>query len=324
MQSKQIKIISLLGIILIVFIGLYMTTWLIGIDSITSAQLSRGLTRRSSRIAAMIVVGITIGITALVFQTITQNRILTPSVIGFDSTFMLSQTFIVFLFGFSSPMLSNPYWNFILSAGLMVLVSFFLYGTILRKGKNNIGLLLLIGLVVRTLMSSITQFITMIMDPDEYLTITSRTMPSLTNMNTNILWYMAIPIMLIVVFLMIRDLKYLDVMVLGEDQAKSLGVDYVRVTNRNLIYIAILISVSTALVGPLMFLGLITVNISRELLKKSYHKPLLISTSILSILFLVAGQYLLQLFEINASLVVIINLIGGIYLIYMLIKGDQK
>lgn len=139
MQSKQIKIISLLGIILIVFIGLYMTTWLIGIDSITSAQLSRGLTRRSSRIAAMIVVGITIGITALVFQTITQNRILTPSVIGFDSTFMLSQTLIVFLFGFSSPMLSNPYWNFILSAGLMVLVSFFLYGTILRKGKNKIG-----------------------------------------------------------------------------------------------------------------------------------------------------------------------------------------
>ena len=114
-----------------------MTTWLIGIDSITVNQLLRGLYRRSSRITAMIVVGITMGLTALVFQTLTQNRILTPSVIGFDSTFILSQTLVVLMFGFSSPILSNAYLNFILSAGLMVLVSFFLYSTILRKGKKQ-------------------------------------------------------------------------------------------------------------------------------------------------------------------------------------------
>lgn len=323
MQNKQRRIVIILISLLILFIGLYMTTWLIGIDSITVNQLLRGLYRRSSRITAMIVVGITMGFTALVFQTLTQNRILTPSVIGFDSTFILSQTLVVLMFGFSSPILSNAYLNFILSAGLMVLVSFFLYSTILRKGKNNIGLLLLVGLVMRTLMSSLTQFLNRIMDPDTFLTVTSRTMPSLTNMNTTILWTIAIPIMVVVLYLMVKDLKYLDVMILGEDQAKSLGVNYVKITNRNLIYIAILISVSTALVGSLMFLGLITVNISREILKKSYHKPLLIFTSLLSVLLLVAGQYLIQLFQINTSLVVIINLIGGIYLIYMLIKGDK-
>ena len=87
-------------------------------------------------------------------------------------------------------------------------------------------------------------------------------------MNTDILWTLALPIMVVVVIFMFRDLKYYDVMNLGEDQAKSLGVDYLGIQNRSLIWIAILISVSTALVGPLMFLGLITVNLAREILKK--------------------------------------------------------
>ena len=110
-------------------------------------------------------------------------------------------------------------------------------------------------------------------------------MPSLNNMNTDILWFLGLPISLIVVVLMLFDLKYYDVMNLGEDQAKSLGVSYNRVTNRGLVYIAILISVSTALVGTLTFLGLITVNLARERLKTDFHKPLLILSSVFGLIF---------------------------------------
>lgn len=324
MRNNTLKPMLILVIIAVVAIAFYMAYWLIEVDVITIGQLTRGLQRRSTRVVAMIVVAIAMAMTSLVFQTMTQNRILTPSVIGFDSTFVLSQTLIVFIFGSQTAFIANPFYNFLLTASLMVIVSLLLYGFILRKGKNNLALLLLIGLVFRTLMSSLTSFLNRIIDPDDFLLIVSKAMPSLTNMSTEILWILALPIMAIALFFMYKDLKYYDVMNLGEDQAKSLGVNYLGVMNRSLVWISILIAVSTALVGPLMFLGLITVNLARETLKKESHKLLFITASLFGIIFLVLGQFVLQVFKLNASLAVLINLVGGIYMIYILIKGDKK
>ncbi|HKL61227.1 MAG TPA: iron chelate uptake ABC transporter family permease subunit, partial [Acholeplasma sp.] len=316
-RKKTCLIFTLLAVISII---LYMFYWLFGLEQITVGQLNRGLTRRGTRVVAMILVSVIMAITSLKFQTMTQNRILTPSMIGFDSTFVLTQTLIVFIFGGFSQLIANPYYNFLLSAILMVLVSFVLYGLVLKKGKNNLALLLLVGLVFRTLMSSVTSFLSKIIDPDDFNIVVSQTMPSLNNMNTDILWFLGLPISLIVVVLMLFDLKYYDVMNLGEDQAKSLGVSYNRVTNRGLVYIAILISVSTALVGTLTFLGLITVNLARERLKTDFHKPLLILSSVFGLIFLVLGQFLIQTFRLNTNLSVFINLVGGLYMIYLLLK----
>lgn len=324
MRNNALKPTVIFGVIAVSAILLYMFFWLIEVDVISIAQLQRGLYRRSSRVVAMIVVSITMAITGLVFQTLTKNRILTPSVIGFDSTFVLSQTMIIFIFGSQTNLISNPYYNFVLTTTLMVFSAILLYGFVLRKGKNNLALLLLVGLVFRTLMSSLTSFLNRIIDPDDFLVVTSQTMPSLNNMNTDILWYLALPILTVILILMYKDLKYFDVINLGEDQSKSLGIDYLGIMNRSLIYISILIAVSTALVGPLMFLGLITVNIAREVLKKDQHKALFITASLVGIVFLVMGQFVLQTFSLNTNLSVLINLIGGIYMIYILMKGDKK
>lgn len=324
MRNNTLKPTLILVFIAVIAIALYMAYWLIEVDVITIGQLTRGLQRRSTRVVAMVVVAITMAITSLIFQTMTQNRILTPSVIGFDSTFVLSQTVIVFIFGSQTALISNPFYNFLLTASLMVIVSLLLYGFILRKGKNNLALLLLIGLVIRTFMSSLTSFLNRVIDPDDFLVVTSKAMPSLTNMSTEILWFLALPIMVVFLFFIYKDLKYFDVMNLGEDQAKSLGVNYLGVMNRSLIFISILIAVSTALVGPLMFLGLITVNLAREILQKAAHKPIFIMASVIGVIFLVMGQFILQIFNLNASLAVLINLVGGIYMIYILIKGDKK
>lgn len=324
MPNKMIRPIIVIGLLAMIAVILYLTYWLIGIDVITVGQIQRGLSRRSARVVAMIIVAITMGMTGLFFQTLTQNRILTPSVIGFDATFVLSQTLIVFIFGSSTVLIANPYYNFMISTAVMVGSSLLLYGFVLKKGRNNLALLLLVGLVFRTLMGSLTSFLSRIIDPDDFLVVTSRSMASLSNMNTDILWYLALPIMIVVIVLMSLDTKSFDVMNLGEDQAKSLGVSYYKLMNRNLVYIAILISISTALVGPLMFLGLITVNLAREILKTDYHRPLLWVSSLLGIVFLVLGQFMLTTLNLNTSLAVLINLVGGLYMISILVKGDKK
>lgn len=324
MLNKRRSTYFIFSVVAVAVILLYVFYWLVGLDEITIGQLERGLNRRTTRVVAMVLVSVIMAITSLKFQTMTQNRILTPSMIGFDSTFVLTQTLIVFLFGGFSTLITNPYYNFIVTTSLMVLFAFLLYGLILRKGKNNLALLLLVGLVFRTLMSSLTSFLSRIIDPDDFVTVMSNTMPSLTNMNTDILWYLALPISLVILGLMLFDLKYYDIMNLGEDQAKGLGVDYIKVTNRGLIYISILIAVSTALVGSLTFLGLITVNLARERLKTDYHKPILIISSLTGIIFLVGGQFILQTFKLNTSLAVFINLIGGLYMIRLLLKENKK
>ncbi len=70
--------------------------------------------------------------------------------------------------------------------------------------------------------------------------------------------------------------KYLDVLSLGREQAVNLGVNYDHVVKRMLIVIAILVSISTALVGPITFLGLLVANVAHEFMRTYKHKYLIV------------------------------------------------
>ncbi|MEJ7178145.1 iron chelate uptake ABC transporter family permease subunit, partial [Staphylococcus caprae] len=69
-------------------------------------------------------------------------------------------------------------------------------------------------------------------------------------------------LVLIIITVIIRP--YLDVLLLGRAQAINLGVSYETMTRLLLILVALLVSISTALVGPVTFLGLLTVNLAHE------------------------------------------------------------
>ncbi len=57
---------------------------------------------RGRRLAALAIVGCAIAVSTVVFHTITENRILTPSILGFDALFVLIQTVLVFVVGSSA------------------------------------------------------------------------------------------------------------------------------------------------------------------------------------------------------------------------------
>lgn len=64
-------------------------------------------------------------------------------------------------------------------------------------------------------------------------------------------------------------LPYLDVLLLGRAQAINLGVNYTQMTRMLLILVALMVAIATALVGPITFLGLLTINLAHELIKIS-------------------------------------------------------
>jgi iron complex transport system permease protein len=160
------------------------------------------------------------------------------------------------------------------------------------------------------------------MDPEEFQSLTIRTEVSIANMNTSIIM-IAVPLMLFIVYMLIREFRSYDVMTLGESQATGLGVSYAKKMHGALIYIALAMSISTAMIGPISFLGLIAVNAAREMLKDYKHFPLFIACSLISIIFIVFGQGLIAETGYLTTVTVLINMVGGAYMIYLVLKENK-
>lgn len=281
------------------------------------------LKHRIPNLMALILVAITIGYSTLVFQTVTHNRILTPSIMGLDTLYVFMQTFLIFIFGSTSVLIVNQKINYFLAASLMIGASFILYTFVLKKARNNILFLLLIGSVLSTFFRSFSSFMQMIIDPNEFNILQNTLFASFNKVNTDLL-VISIIIVLFVVPFIIDDFAKLDICNLGRDQAINLGIDYDRMLKKMLIVVAILISVSTALVGPVTFLGIIVVNLAREMFKTYKHTTLFWGTALISIIFLVLGQFIVdKMLNFSTPLSVIINFIGGLYFIILLLKESR-
>lgn len=281
------------------------------------------LSLRIPKTIALLLVASSIAFFSTVFQTLTNNRILTPSVLGLDSLYLFIQSLIVFLFGSSTLARLGENFNFILSVGLMVAFSLLLFQLLFKREERNIFFLLLVGLVMGTFFQSLSTFMQVLIDPNEFLVIQNRMFASFNNMNTEILW-LALIISFLAVLFTLKDLKNLDILSLGRENAINLGVDYDFVVKKFLVLISILVSVSTALVGPITFLGLLVVNLARELLRTFRHKYLIVGAILIASIALTFGQLIAErLLNFSTPISIIINFIGGLYFIFLLLKESK-
>ncbi|MEI7027761.1 iron chelate uptake ABC transporter family permease subunit [Paenibacillus sp. y28] len=282
------------------------------------------LPRRGLKIAAIVLTAACIAFSTVVFQTITNNRILTPSIIGLDSLYMLVQTFVVFVFGSAHLTTANTNVNFIISVAAMGLFTGLLYKVLFKREGNTIYFLLLIGIILGTFFGSITTFLQVLIDPNEFLVVQGKMFASFNNINTKLVTMAGIAVVLTSLYF-IRFVKYLDVLSLGREHAVNLGVPYDFVVKRLLIVVAILISISTALVGPITFLGLLVANIAYQFLNTYRHTYLITGSILISIVALVGGQLLVErVFTFSTTVSVIINFAGGVYFLYLLLRENKK
>ncbi|AWB46374.1 iron ABC transporter permease [Paenibacillus sp. CAA11] len=282
------------------------------------------LERRGKKILAIALTGGCIAYATVIFQTLTNNRILTPGIMGMDSLYMLFQTFAVFAFGTTHVSFMNKNLNFAISVGLMVLFALVLHRFLFRREGRNIYLLLLVGLILGTLFQSMSSFMEVLIDPNEFLVLQGKMFASFNNVNTDLLIVSAVAIALVTLYAS-RYHKYLDVLALGRDQALNLGIDYNYVVKRLLIVVMVLVSISTALVGPIMFLGLLVVNLAHQLFRTHRHQILIWGSVLISIVALVFGQLIVErVFTFATTVSVIVNFIGGVYFIYLLLKENKS
>lgn len=282
------------------------------------------LTGRFQRLFALLLISASIAYATLTFQTIAKNKILTPSLMGYEHLFVLLQVLLLLLFGGNSVFFQSKILSFLLSTAVMILYSFVLYVGLFRKNKKQIYYILLIGLIVGIFFSTTTQFLQMTIDPNEFAYVQNAMFASLGRISMETLSLALVSIVLVFFYLM-RYFKMLDILSLGRSYALGLGVDYDKIVQKQLLGISILVSISTALIGPITFVGIFVSGITYRISKTEKHQVNFIVAFAICAILMISAQFLIEhVFNYKHTLSVLINLIGGVYFLILILKLLRK
>ena len=314
-RSNRRKLVVLCALVLLAAAAYMILDVKFGNDRLVAFALKL----RAPKLAAMAVSAFAIGAASLVFQSIINNTIVTPCLLGMNSLYTLIHTAVVFVAGTGSWLALNTNASFAVDLVIMGVTATFIYGYLFRLTNYNVLYVLLIGTVLSSFFSSIQSTLTRVMDPNEYDTLLSSLVASFSNINTEVIVF-SIVVLAAVAFALRADLARLDVITLGKEQAINLGVDFDRSVRRLLLGVTLYIAVATAMVGPISFLGLIIANLARQLLKTYRHTQLIAGTVLFGMLVLIAGQLLVEhVFNYVIPISVFITIGGGAYFLYLLL-----
>ena len=278
---------------------------------------------RAPKLMVMLITAFAIGGASIVFQSIFNNTIVTPCLLGMNSLYTLIHTGVVFFVGSGSLLASNPNAAFAVDLVLMGLTATIIYSYLFQKTNHNVLYVLLIGTVLTSFFSSIQTTLTRVMDPNEYDNLLSTLVASFSNINSEIIIFSVI-VLAIVIFALRKELALLNVITLGKEQAINLGVDYDSCIRRLLLGVTLCIAVATAMVGPISFLGLIIANLSRQLLKTYRHSQLILGSALFGMVVLVGGQLIVEhIFTYAIPVSVFITVGGGLYFLYLLLTNRR-
>ena len=248
---------------------------------------------RSPKLVVMLITAFAIAGASLVFQTIINNVIVTPCLLGMNALYSLIHTAVVFVAGSASLLATNSNLAFVVDLVLMAVVATIIYGYLFEKTRHNVLYILLIGTVLTSLFSSMQTTMTRIKDPNEYDSLLETLVASFENVNAEVI-VASLVVLAAVIFVLRKDLALLDVISLGKEQAINLGVDYDRCIRRLLMGVTLCIAVATAMVGPISFLGLIMANLARQFLRTFRHKQLILASTLFGMAILIGGELIVE------------------------------
>ncbi len=280
---------------------------------------------RGSKLISMTLVAISISIATILFQTICQNRILTPSIMGFDALYILVQTLLVFVIGSFSFTEISAEMNFLINFLIMMICATALFGTLLGNTKPDVYRLILTGIIFGVLFNAITNFLQRLIDPSEFSIIMNVSFAQFNRINSPALIMICTSFVLLSLIVTWKFRHHLDVLALGRNTAINLGVNYQKFLILILIIIAALVSTSTALVGPVTFFGLLVSNLTYMLFPDHRHAILLPAVVLVSAIVLIGGQTILERFlNLTTPLSVIIEFLGGVTFLVIILKGAKR
>jgi len=315
--SQPVLVLAGLALVALVLIVAFMTVGARG-------NWSFVLAFRGAKLAAILMVGFAVAVSTVAFQTVTANRILTPSLMGFDALYILINTLAVFLFGSLAIVTMDPLVRYGMEILVMVVFATALFRVLFSGPARSLHLVLLVGIIFGALFRSLTDFAVRLIDPNEFQTLQDMFFASFNTIDTSLLLISAIIIGTVTAIGATR-LHVWDVLLLGREQALNLGVDHRREVTLVIILVTILVSTSTALVGPVTFFGLLVANLAYIAIRSHRHAFIMPAAALISVIFLLGGQMILErVLNFNSSLSIVIEFVGGLTFIFLLLRGAAR
>ena len=307
------------------FLALALTTCCLGYMTLGArAGWDFVLPFRGAKLAALLMVAVAVSTATVLFQTITRNRILTPSTMGFDALYVLILTGAVFFLGGRFVVQMPPMGIFAVNVVVLIAAALALFGTLLFQTRHDLMRMILTGIIFGTLFRSVTGMMQRMIDPNEFSVIQVASYARFSKIETELLTIAgALTLAAVVAAWAMRH--RLDVLGLGHEAAVNLGEDPKRGQIQALVLVAVLVSVSTALVGPVAFLGLLVVSIAHLITPSPHHAVLLPSAALVSAIVLVGGQTVLErVLGLSTPLSVVVDVLGGLLFLALLLKGLRR
>lgn len=289
----------------------------------SGGDLSYIIPRRTARLAAIAIGSICVAFSSITFQTITENRILTPAIMGYEAVYLLLQASLILTLGVGGATSLGVRGNFLLSIAVLLGYSLCIHRWLARDSRHNIYVILLTGFVVTVALQYLTDFIQFAIDPGEFALLYSYSHVSFTRPKPE---QLAIAAFLVAGsgWFLWRSLATLDVFSLGQNHATSLGIDTAAFIRKQLALVAILVAVSTSLLGPTAYIGVFVANITYQLVRHHRHKHLLpIAAGVAMIVFLVAQILVEHAFNYKTTVSILVNMLCGAYFMVFLMRRQE-
>jgi iron complex transport system permease protein len=287
----------------------------VNVENITDAQFAIIWNVRLPRVILGMMVGASLSVAGVSFQGLLKNPMADPYILGVSSGAALGATIAIISkfeyvkFGFSSITLSA----FI---GAIVAV-FIVYNIGKINNKLSTNTLLLAGVAVGQFFTAIMSFL-MVVNSNDMSRIIYWTMGSLSGKGWDPVKTLSIPIVLTIVILIYYS-KELNILLTGDETAKSMGVNVERTKQIILVLGTLLTSLVVSVSGIIGFVGLIIPHITRIIFGPD-HRILLPSSAMVGAIFMIAtdtiSRTLISPVEIPVG--IITAMFGGPFFIYLL------
>ncbi|CDZ42191.1 iron chelate uptake ABC transporter family permease subunit [Neorhizobium galegae] len=281
------------------------------------------LALRATKLAALLQVSVSIAISTVIFQTVTNNRILTPSIMGLDALYLFGQMLLVFLLGGLGYAALDAQLKFGGEIVVLMALATGLLSPMLRR-RAEMGLMLLAGIIFGILFRSLHSLLARLVDPNDFAVVQGASFANFNDVRTDLLAFASI-LTIAGIVIAWRARHVLDVIALGADTATGLGISWSRTVTGLLLLVSALVAVSTALVGPVAFFGLLVVALAERVVDTRSHAALMPAAVLTAVIILVGGQTLFQhALGSSSTLGVVIEFVGGLAFLVLLVFGSRK
>ena len=274
-----------------------------------------------------ILVGIGLSVSGLLMQTLFRNPLAGPYVLGLSSGSSLGVAFVIlgagFLPSFFAQFLLSSYGIILASClgSLLVLVMILILSQSLRDTMS----ILIVGLMFSSFTGAIVSVFTYFSSAEQLQKYTFWSMGSIGNLSWQNISILAVCVF-IGLLLSLLSLKSLDALLLGENYAKSMGLNITKSRYIIIFATSVLAGSITAFAGPIAFIGLAVPHLAKLLFKTSNHKVLFGATLLVGSIIMLFCDTVSQMpgFDFTLPINAITSIIGAPIVIWLIINKQNK